>query len=59
MKCVIKKYKQNSLKNISEAANLTRNVEQEILLFDQVNIRFCAQFKIFILKINISYRASL
>jgi len=59
MKWVIKKYKQNSLKNISEAANLTRNVEQEILLFDQVNIRFCAQFKMFILKINISYRASL
>jgi hypothetical protein len=36
MKYAIKNYKQSSLKNISEAANLTRNMQQEILSFDQV-----------------------
>lgn len=38
MKWAIKKYQENNLKIISEAANLTRNVQQEISLFDQVRI---------------------
>jgi hypothetical protein len=37
MKWAIKKYKRNSLKHITEAAILTRNVQQEISLFDQVS----------------------
>ncbi len=40
MKWAIKKYKLNSLKNIAEAANLTRNMQQEISLFDQVRVAF-------------------
>jgi len=40
MKWAIKKYKLNSLKNIAEAANLTRNMQQEISLFDQVRVPF-------------------
>jgi hypothetical protein len=51
MKWVIKKYKQNSLKVLSETAILTRNIQQEISLLDQVNIRFCIEFKMLILKI--------
>ncbi|CAF1603278.1 unnamed protein product [Rotaria magnacalcarata] len=35
MKYAIKKYKQSNLKILSEAANLTRNAQQEISLFDQ------------------------
>ncbi|CAF1281880.1 unnamed protein product [Adineta ricciae] len=38
MKWSIKRYKRNSLKNITEAANLTRSVQQEILLYDQNNL---------------------
>ena len=37
MKWAIKKYTLNSLKSITEAATLTRNNQQEILLFDQVS----------------------
>jgi hypothetical protein len=40
MKSSIRKYKQNSLNSITEAATLTRNVQQEILSFDQVRISF-------------------
>jgi hypothetical protein len=36
MKWAIKKYKQNGLKYLTEAALLTRNVQQEISLFEQV-----------------------
>ena len=36
MKWAIRKYTLNSLKSITEAATLTRNNQQEILLFDQV-----------------------
>jgi len=36
MKYAIKTYKQTSLKNISEAATLTRKIQQEIFLFEQV-----------------------
>lgn len=36
MKWSIKKYKRNSLRNITEAANLTRSMQLEISLYDQV-----------------------
>jgi hypothetical protein len=36
MKWAIKKYKHNGLKSLTEAAILTRNVQQEISLFEQV-----------------------
>ncbi|CAF1491126.1 unnamed protein product [Adineta steineri] len=38
MKYSIKKYKQNSLKSVNETANITKNIQQEILLFDQNNL---------------------
>lgn len=37
MKWAIKKYTLNSLKSLTDAATLTRNNQQEILLFDQVS----------------------
>ena len=40
MKWAIKKYKQNSLNSITEAATLTRNAQHEISLFDQVKMPF-------------------
>lgn len=48
MKSAIKLYKQNSLKTLTETANLTRNIQQEILLFDQVMQKKLNIFSLFL-----------
>jgi hypothetical protein len=47
MKYAIRKFKKNSLENITDVANLTRNVQQELSLCDPVRERFSIATNVF------------
>jgi hypothetical protein len=47
MKYAIRKFKKNSLENITDVATLTRNVQQELSLCDPVRERFSTATNVF------------